>query len=120
MKSLISISVERGDPAPVGEAVSGPVGIYNAVGDILAFPNLQERILNLLTLAGAMSVSLAFFNILPIPALDGGRLFFILFEMITHKKVNPRFEALSHAIGFAILMGLILLIVFSDILKQLR
>ena len=120
MKSLISVSVEQGDPAPVGEAVSGPVGIFNAVGDILQFPDLQERVLNLLMLAGAMSISLAFFNILPIPALDGGRLFFILFEMITRKKVNQRFEAVTHAVGFALLMGLILLIVFSDIFKLLR
>lgn len=120
MKSLVSVSVERGDPAPVGEAVSGPVGIFNAVGDILEFPSLKEQVLNLLMLAGAMSVSLAFFNILPIPALDGGRLFFILIEMITRKKVNPRFEAMAHAVGFALLMGLILLIVFSDIVKLLR
>jgi regulator of sigma E protease len=120
MKSLITISVESGDPAPVGEAVSGPVGIFNAVGDILQFPNMQERILSLLMLAGAMSVSLAFFNVLPIPALDGGRLFFIVIEMITRKKINQRFEAIAHTVGFALLMGLILLIVFSDIFKLLR
>lgn len=120
MKSLITVSVERGDPAPVGEAVSGPVGIFTAVGDILQFPNLQERILNLLMLGGAMSISLAFFNILPIPALDGGRLFFIMVEMITRKKVNQKFESVAHAVGFAFLMGLILLIVFSDIFKLLR
>jgi regulator of sigma E protease len=120
MKSLVTISVEKGDPAPVGEAVSGPVGIFNAVGDILQFPDVKERILSLLMLAGAMSVSLAFFNILPIPALDGGRLFFILIEMITGKKVNQKFESIAHAVGFALLMGLILLIVFSDVFKLLR
>ncbi len=120
MSQLVSISIDQGTPAPVGEAVSGPVGIFNAVGDILEFPNVKERVLNLLNLAGAMSISLAFFNILPIPALDGGRLFFILFEMITRKKVNARFEALVHAIGFALLIGLIILIVFSDILKAMR
>lgn len=120
MKSLVSVSVERGTPAPVGEAVSGPVGIFNAVGDILQFPNIQERVLNLLMLAGAMSISLAFFNVLPIPALDGGRLFFIIIEMVTGKKVNARFESLAHAIGFAFLMGLIILIIFSDIFKTLR
>lgn len=120
MSELVSISIDQGTPAPVGEAVSGPVGIFNAVGDILEFPSIKERVLNLLNLAGAMSISLAFFNILPIPALDGGRLFFILFEMITRKKVNPRFEALVHAIGFALLVGLIILIIFSDILKAMR
>ena len=120
MSELVSISVDQGTPAPVGEAVSEPVGIYNAIGDILQFPSAKERVLNMLNLAGAMSISLAFFNILPIPALDGGRLFFILFEMITRKKVNPRFESLVHAIGFALLMGLIILIVFSDIFKLLR
>lgn len=120
MSRIIGMAFEQGTPAPVGEAVSGPVGIFNAVGDILEFPNIKDRVLNLLNLAGIMSISLAFFNILPIPALDGGRLFFILFEMITRKKVNPKVESLVHAIGFAILMGLIILIVFSDILKTLR
>jgi regulator of sigma E protease len=69
----------------------------------------------LLNLAGLLSISLAIFNILPIPALDGGRFFFILIELVFHKKVNARFENSAHAIGMALLLALILLITIKDI-----
>ena len=64
-----------------------------------------------------MSISLAFFNVLPIPALDGGRLFFILIEAITGKKVNQKIESTTHAIGMIILLTLMALITFKDIAK---
>ena len=56
-------------------------------------------------------------NILPIPALDGGRLFFILIEGFTGKKVNPRIENYAHAIGMAVLLGLIALITIHDLVR---
>jgi regulator of sigma E protease len=117
ISNLVAVSFQTKSAAPVGDAVSGPIGIGIAVNEILKFPTWTERILNLLTLAGAMSISLAFFNVLPIPGLDGGRLFFILVEMVMRRKVNQRFETMAHTIGFALLMGLIVLIVFSDIWK---
>jgi regulator of sigma E protease len=64
-----------------------------------------------------LSISLAFFNILPIPALDGGRLFFILIEAFTGRKVNARFESMTHTIGMMILLALMALITFKDIGK---
>jgi regulator of sigma E protease len=73
--------------------------------------------LQLLNIAGLLSVSLAFFNILPIPALDGGRLFFIIIEGITRKKVDPKFETTAHTIGMVVLLGLIILITFKDIFQ---
>jgi regulator of sigma E protease len=76
--------------------------------------------MQLLNLTGLLSLSLAFFNVLPIPALDGGRLFFILIEGITRRKVSPRFEAMAHTIGMAVLLTLILLVTFKDIFQLFR
>lgn len=62
-----------------------------------------------------LSISLAIFNLLPIPALDGGRLVFIIIEMIRGKPIAPEKEGMVHLVGFILLMGLVLLITFSDI-----
>ena len=64
---------------------------------------------------GILSLSLALFNILPIPALDGGRLFFIVLEGITGKRVNPRIEGYIHTVGMVILLGLVALITLKDL-----
>ncbi len=115
MKSLVHVSVQQKTMQPLSEGVSGPVGIFSLVGTIVDIPNVRERILQLLNLAGLLSISLAFFNVLPIPGLDGGRLFFILIEAVTRKKVNQKVEGYAHAIGMMILIGLILLVTIKDI-----
>lgn len=117
MAQLIKVSVQNKNAAPLGEGVAGPVGIYSLVGTIVDIPDVKERILQILNLAGILSISLAVFNVLPIPALDGGRLFFILIEAVTRKKVNPKFEALAHTIGMAVLLTLIVLVTFKDIFQ---
>ena len=111
---LLKLSFAQKSAAPISEGVSGPVGIYSLVGDIVQIPDTKERILGILNLAGILSISLAFFNILPIPALDGGRLFFILIEGVTRRRVHPRFEEYAHAIGMVILLALIALITLHD------
>ena len=117
MGQLVKVSFEKRTTQPLTEGVSGPVGIASLTGSILEIPNVKEKILELLNLAGILSISLAFFNVLPIPALDGGRLFFILIEAITGKKVNQRFESTTHTIGMLILLALMALITFKDIAK---
>lgn len=114
-KRLITVSLEQKTAAPVGEGVAGPVGVYSLFDRILKIPALKEKILGVLNLAGSVSISLAFFNILPIPAVDGGRLFFILVEGIMGRKVNPRIESRIHSAGIAVLLALIALITFRDI-----
>ncbi|MBI2442691.1 MAG: site-2 protease family protein [Candidatus Levybacteria bacterium] len=114
---LVRVSLEQGNVEPVGSAFSGPVGIFVVTGEVLKIPDVKEKVLAVLNLAGLLSASLAIFNVLPIPALDGGRLFFILAEGITGRKVNQRTEALIHSIGMAVLLGLILLITFKDIFQ---
>lgn len=115
--ALISKAMQEKTAAPVADAVSGPVGIGFAVGSILQIPDAKAAILQLLQLAGIMSMALAFFNVLPIPALDGGRLFFILIEGIIGKKLNPKVEAAVHNVGFAVLLGLIILITVHDVFR---
>lgn len=120
LKMLIAASFKEKTAAPLSGAVSGPVGIYSVVGSILEIPTLRERVLQIFNLAGLLSISLAFFNILPIPALDGGRLFFILIEAVLGKKVPQHIETTIHTVGMAVLLGLFVLITFQDIVKLFR
>jgi regulator of sigma E protease len=117
MGELVRVSLERKTTEPLSQGLSGPVGIASVTGSILEIENFKDKILGLLNLAGILSISLAFFNILPIPALDGGRLLFILVEAVTGKKVNQKFESVTHMIGMMILMGLMILITFKDVFK---
>ena len=117
MGNLVRASFEKKTTEPLSVGISGPVGIASLTGSILEIQNLKEKVLGLLNLAGILSISLAFFNILPIPALDGGRLFFILIEAVTGRKVNQRIESLAHSVGMALLLGLMVLITFKDIGK---
>lgn len=119
MGKLIASSIKEKDATAISQGVAGPVGIFSLVGTIVQIPDMKERVMQILNLAGILSISLAFFNVLPIPALDGGRLFFILIEGVTKKKVNPKFEALAHTIGMAVLLLLILLVTFKDIFQFL-
>ena len=103
MKQIISSSVRDKSVKEVGENVSGPLGIFVVIGSLISqSSSIKELLLQGLSLIGLISISLAFFNVLPIPALDGGRLFFVLIEMITRKKINPGIEAKINAGGFIV------------------
>lgn len=78
---------------------------------------VQEGFFALLRFTALLSLSLAVINILPIPGLDGGRLLFIVIEAVIRRRVNARFEALVHSLGFLLLIGLIILVTYSDIVK---
>ncbi len=94
--------------------VAGPVGIAHTVG--------QARELGfvyLLSLVALISINLAVINLIPFPALDGGRLFFILIEAITRRRINPNVFMWINGIGFALLLILMLVITGHDIFKLL-
>ena len=93
------------------EAVSGPVGISGAIGDAA-----KSGVTSLLNIAGLISINLGVMNLLPIPALDGGRLITIIFEMITKKRLPKKVEGTINAVGLIILLGLSLLIMVKDII----
>lgn len=90
--------------------VAGPVGIVGMVGDVreLGFAYL-------LTFAALISINLAIINLLPIPALDGGRIVFVAIEAITRRRVPPRFFNIVNTVGFFALILLMLVITFRDV-----
>lgn len=119
LSGLISKSVEEGTAAPVTETVSGPVGIVAVIGAFIGSTG-TKGLWALVETVALLSLILAVINILPIPALDGGRLFFSLFEAITTKKISPRIERLVHTGGFVILILLFIAITYNDIVKIIR
>lgn len=111
--SLFRRSVEQKDIAPVSSSVSGPVGIFQIIGEITK----QQDARIYLDFLAALSLNLAIVNILPFPGLDGGRLIFFVGEVFTRRKINPQVEKYIHTAGFAILLGFILLLTASDLRK---
>lgn len=93
-------------------AVSGPVGVTAAIGQAA-----KQNIFNILPIMALITINLGMFNLFPIPALDGGRLLFIFFEIIFRKKVPEKWEGAVHTVGFVILIAFMLLVTFKDILK---
>lgn len=91
-------------------AISGPVGVTVAIADAA-----KQSLLNLLPMMALITVNLGIFNLLPVPALDGGRLVFILFEMIFRKKVPEKYEAVVHTVGFMALLAFMVLVAAKDI-----
>lgn len=96
----------------VPDGIAGPVGIAQ-----LTHSFVQEGFLSLIRFAALLSLSLAVINILPIPALDGGRLLFILIEFIRGKSGNLKVERMAHSIGFTLLILLLLAVTYKDILR---
>ncbi len=100
------------------EDVGGPVRIVGMIGD--TYKESTEYgafavFINLLNMVIFLSANLGVMNLLPIPALDGGRLVFLLIEAVTRKRVPPDKEGYIHLAGFAVLMALMVLILFNDI-----
>ncbi len=96
----------------VPQDVAGPVGIFQ-----LTSSAAQAGFLSLIQFAGILSVNLAILNILPFPALDGGRLVFLGIEVITGKKVGGRIERWTHGLGMLILLFLMLLVTLNDVVR---
>ncbi|EKN63918.1 RIP metalloprotease RseP [Schinkia azotoformans MEV2011] len=90
--------------------LSGPVGIYSLTDEVA-----QTGIYNLMRWASILSINLGIVNLLPLPALDGGRLIFIGIEAVRGKPVDPQKEGIVHFIGFALLMLLMLVVTWNDI-----
>ncbi len=91
-------------------AMSGPVGVTAAIGSVA-----KQNLAAILPIMALITVNLGLFNLLPLPALDGGRLMFILFEMIFKKPVPQKYESVVHAVGMALLLIFMLIITFKDI-----
>ena len=93
--------------------VSGPVGLVGIVGDAYKF-----GIIYLLSFAAIISVNLGVINLVPFPALDGGRLLFLLIEKIKGSRMSTNFANTANMVGFFILIGLMILVTYHDIAKM--
>ncbi|WP_042456388.1 RIP metalloprotease RseP [Neobacillus dielmonensis] len=92
------------------DALSGPVGIYVSTDEVA-----KSGIFYLMKWAGILSINLGIMNLLPIPALDGGRLMFFAIEAVRGKPIDRQKEGMVHFIGFALLMLLMLVVTWNDI-----
>ncbi len=90
--------------------LAGPIGMTQVVGQAA-----KVGASSLLLLAAFISVNVGIFNLLPIPALDGGRFFFLLVEAIRRKRIKPEYEAYVHLAGFAVLILLMVVVAFHDV-----
>ena len=98
--------------------LSGPVGIVNMIGNTYEQSivyGIKTVVLSLLNFAIMLSANLGVMNLLPLPALDGGRLVFIILEMIRRKKVSPEKEGMVHFAGLVLLMALMVIVMANDI-----
>ncbi|MBQ9116197.1 MAG: site-2 protease family protein, partial [Clostridia bacterium] len=92
------------------EHISGPVGVTDALGDAA-----ENGIETVMTMVVIISMNLGIFNLLPIPALDGGRLVFLIIEAIRRKPIKHELEATIHTIGILVLMAIMLIVTFKDV-----
>ncbi len=100
--------------------LSGPVGIVDTIGQSYEESSrvgLMSVILTMMNLSILLSANLGVMNLLPIPALDGGRLLFFIIEAIRGKRMNPEREGMAHMIGFVLLIGLMLIVLVNDVRK---
>ena len=115
--TLTQTSIARwasGGPDP---GLSGPVGIARSTGQVAERVD-EVGISPLLQLTAIISISLGIVNLLPIPALDGGRLMFVVIEFLRGgRPISPRREGMAHLIGFIVLIGLIVVISYFDVVR---
>lgn len=90
--------------------MSGPVGVVGAIGQAA-----NTNIFELLVLVAFISINLGVFNLLPVPALDGGRLLFLAIEAVRRKPIKPEYEGVVHLVGFALLILLMITVTYNDI-----
>lgn len=94
--------------------LSGPVGIYTIVSE-----ESKAGFQNILYLTAYLSINVGFINLLPFPAFDGGRVVFLIIEKIRRKRVPAKVEGIVNAVGFGLLMLLMIFVTFNDILRLL-
>jgi regulator of sigma E protease len=95
--------------------LSGPVGIVTVIAQ-----TAREGLVSLIYLTAFLSINIGICNLLPIPALDGGRLFFIVVEKIIRRPINPEKEGMIHLAGLVMLLMLMAVVTYFDVLRLFR
>lgn len=104
------------------EDMSGPVGIVDTIQETgQSAETTSEGVMNVVYFGAFIAINLAFMNMLPIPALDGGHIFLLLvtwlIETVTRRKIDPKYEAYIHAAGLVVLLGFMVLVTFNDVAR---
>ena len=92
--------------------LSGPLGVSSAIGEAAAI-----GMESLIMMVAFITINIGVFNLIPLPALDGGRLFFLLIEAVRGKPIPPKYEGFIHGAGLILLMLLMLFVTFNDVIK---
>ena len=109
----------RQEIEPEQARLSGLKGMYDMLSWAGEIDRSADRPFLTLNLVGVISLGLALANLLPIPALDGGRLLFVLYEAVFRSRISPRYEGLAHAIGFAFLLAVMVYVNLQDFLNPI-
>ena len=113
-KSLIIVIISLFTGKLGFNSLSGPVGIYQVVGEA---SKSSAAVYSLLYLTAYLSINVGFMNILPFPAFDGGQAFLLIIEKIFRKKISMKVKTIINGIGFALLMALMLLVTVKDVIN---
>lgn len=108
--SLAKMLIDLIGRGVVPKDIAGPVGILQVTSGVA-----RQGILTILQFIGVLSINLAVLNILPFPALDGGRLLFVFYEVVTRRKPKPLIEHWVNAVGMVVLLSLIVLVTINDV-----
>ncbi|MFH0820847.1 MAG: site-2 protease family protein [Candidatus Peregrinibacteria bacterium] len=115
VKMLGNVLVSLVAKFAIPEGVAGPVGIAT-----MTYKFVQQGFMALLQFMALISISLGVLNIMPFPALDGGRLLFLLFELVLRRRPSPKWESIIHSAGFALLLLLIFAVTWKDVVNLLK
>ena len=93
--------------------LSGPIGVTETISDAVQTTNYK----GLLLILAIITVNLGVFNLLPLPALDGGRIFFMVIELFRGKPINQKVEGIIHTVGMGLLLLLMVVVAYNDIVR---
>lgn len=100
--------------------LAGPIGTVDYIAKAASTAVKETNYDYILMIMSLITINIGVFNLLPFPALDGGRLFFMLFELIRRKPINPKYEGYIHAAGMVLLFGFMIIVSASDIYKLIK
>ena len=109
----------RGEISPQEARPVSVVGISQIAGMAAESSAMSRNLYPILTMAAFINIALGLTNLLPIPALDGGRIMFVLVEAVRGRRVEPERESMVHIIGMLVLLGLMALMIFQDIVNPI-